>query len=155
MLQNQQVIHEIVNPEKYRGGKFPLLNQHFIVQASLVVSYANLPIACMCHCDDVAAIPSLPGFTSLIKGFRRGEMTVLTGPVSLQFVRLKLLLTLFSHCTDFYIFESHHTPYRLDQEKLHSLDKRAWTSPSRALMYYGVASKLRIQDSCTNCYNSI
>jgi len=40
------VIHEIVNPEKYRG----------------------------------AAIPSLPGFTSLIKGFRRGEMTVLTGP---------------------------------------------------------------------------
>ncbi|KAL7536825.1 hypothetical protein ACHAXR_007420, partial [Thalassiosira sp. AJA248-18] len=41
-----QVIHEIVNPEKYRG----------------------------------AAIPSLPGFTSLIKGFRRGEMTVLTGP---------------------------------------------------------------------------
>ena len=25
-------------------------------------------------------IPSLPGFTSLIKGFRRGEMTVLTGP---------------------------------------------------------------------------
>ena len=27
-------------------------------------------------------IPSLPGFTSLIKGFRRGEMTVLTGPVS-------------------------------------------------------------------------
>jgi hypothetical protein len=27
-----------------------------------------------------AVIPSLPGFTSLIKGFRRGEMTVLTGP---------------------------------------------------------------------------
>ena len=27
-----------------------------------------------------APIPSLPGFTSLIKGFRRGEMTVLTGP---------------------------------------------------------------------------
>jgi hypothetical protein len=25
-------------------------------------------------------MPSLPGFTSLIKGFRRGEMTVLTGP---------------------------------------------------------------------------
>jgi len=42
----EQVIHEIVNPEKYRG----------------------------------APIPSLPGFTSLIKGFRRGEMTVLTGP---------------------------------------------------------------------------
>jgi len=41
-----QVIHEIVNPEKYRG----------------------------------AGITSLPGFTSLIKGFRRGEMTVLTGP---------------------------------------------------------------------------
>ncbi|KAL7553107.1 hypothetical protein ACHAWF_016365 [Thalassiosira exigua] len=41
-----QVIHEIVNPEKYRG----------------------------------VPIPSLPGFTSLIKGFRRGEMTVLTGP---------------------------------------------------------------------------
>ena len=30
----------------------------------------------------IAPIPSLPGFTSLIKGFRRGEMTVLTGPVS-------------------------------------------------------------------------
>eukprot|EP01082_Thalassiosira_pseudonana_P001938 g1765.t1.1.5e174188 g1765 g1765.t1 contig11:19512-22188(+) len=41
-----QVIHEIINPEKYRG----------------------------------TPIPSLPGFTSLIKGFRRGEMTVLTGP---------------------------------------------------------------------------
>ncbi|KAL7465656.1 hypothetical protein ACHAXS_007329 [Conticribra weissflogii] len=41
-----QVIHEIVHPEKYRG----------------------------------AGIASLPGFTSLIKGFRRGEMTVLTGP---------------------------------------------------------------------------
>ena len=27
-----------------------------------------------------AAIPSLPTFTNLIKGFRRGEMTVLTGP---------------------------------------------------------------------------
>ena len=31
-------------------------------------------------CSFLAAIPSLPGFTSLIKGFRRGEMTVLTGP---------------------------------------------------------------------------
>jgi hypothetical protein len=41
-----QVIHEITNPDKYRG----------------------------------VPIPSLPGFTSLIKGFRRGEMTVLTGP---------------------------------------------------------------------------
>eukprot|EP00804_Cyclotella_cryptica_P017767 CCRYP_001194-RA/>CCRYP_001194-RA protein AED:0.04 eAED:0.04 QI:158/1/1/1/0.66/0.25/4/1364/672 len=41
-----QVLHEIIHPEKYRG----------------------------------APIPSLPGFTSLIKGFRRGEMTVLTGP---------------------------------------------------------------------------
>ncbi|EED86397.1 predicted protein [Thalassiosira pseudonana CCMP1335] len=41
-----QVIHEIINPEKYRG----------------------------------TPIPSLPGFTSLIKGFRRGELTVLTGP---------------------------------------------------------------------------
>ncbi|KAL7511257.1 hypothetical protein ACHAXN_008154 [Cyclotella atomus] len=41
-----QVLHEIVHPEKYRGSP----------------------------------IPSLPGFTSLIKGFRRGEMTVLTGP---------------------------------------------------------------------------
>eukprot|EP00984_Skeletonema_dohrnii_P007446 scaffold2701_cov137-Skeletonema_dohrnii-CCMP3373.AAC.5 len=41
-----QVIHEITNPDKYRG----------------------------------VPVPSLPGFTSLIKGFRRGEMTVLTGP---------------------------------------------------------------------------
>ena len=40
-----QVLHEIVNPEKYRG----------------------------------APMTSLPGFTSLIKGFRRGELTVLTG----------------------------------------------------------------------------
>ena len=41
-----QVIHEIINPDKYRG----------------------------------TPVKSLPGFTSLIKGFRRGEMTVLTGP---------------------------------------------------------------------------
>jgi twinkle protein len=41
-----QVIHEIINPDKYRG----------------------------------TPVTSLPGFTSLIKGFRRGEMTVLTGP---------------------------------------------------------------------------
>jgi len=41
-----QVLHEIIHPERYRGSP----------------------------------IPSLPGFTSLIKGFRRGEMTVLTGP---------------------------------------------------------------------------
>jgi twinkle protein len=25
-------------------------------------------------------VPSLPAFTDIIKGFRRGEMTVLTGP---------------------------------------------------------------------------
>ncbi|KAL7483359.1 hypothetical protein ACHAW6_009034 [Cyclotella cf. meneghiniana] len=41
-----QVLHEIIHPEKYRG----------------------------------APMTSLPGFTALIKGFRRGEMTVLTGP---------------------------------------------------------------------------
>jgi len=41
-----QVIHEMLNPEKYTG----------------------------------VPVPSLPGFTDIIKGFRRGEMTVLTGP---------------------------------------------------------------------------
>lgn len=41
-----QVIHEMLNPEKYTG----------------------------------VPVPSLPGFTGIIKGFRRGEMTVLTGP---------------------------------------------------------------------------
>ncbi|EJK47953.1 hypothetical protein THAOC_33293 [Thalassiosira oceanica] len=40
-----QVLHEIVHPDKYRG----------------------------------TPMTSLPGFTSLIKGFRRGELTVLTG----------------------------------------------------------------------------
>ena len=41
-----QVLHEMLNPEKYSGVK----------------------------------VPSLPGFTNILKGFRRGEMTVLTGP---------------------------------------------------------------------------
>jgi len=40
-----QVLHEMLNPEKYTG----------------------------------VPVPSLPGFTDIIKGFRRGEMTVLTG----------------------------------------------------------------------------
>jgi twinkle protein len=41
-----QVLHEMLNPEKYSG----------------------------------VPVPSLPGFTDIIKGFRRGELTVLTGP---------------------------------------------------------------------------
>ena len=41
-----QVLHEMLNPEKYTG----------------------------------VPVPSLPGFTDIIKGFRRGELTVLTGP---------------------------------------------------------------------------
>jgi len=32
------------------------------------------------YCDTPVTSLRLPGFTSLIKGFRRGEMTVLTGP---------------------------------------------------------------------------
>lgn len=42
----QQVLHEIMNPDKYVG----------------------------------APVPSLPKLTEIVKGFRRGEMTVLTGP---------------------------------------------------------------------------
>jgi twinkle protein len=41
----KEVLHEMLNPERYAG----------------------------------VPIPSLPGFTDIIKGFRRGEMTVLTG----------------------------------------------------------------------------
>lgn len=41
-----EVLHELLEPDLYKG----------------------------------AAVPSLPQFTNLIKGFRRGEMTVLTGP---------------------------------------------------------------------------
>ncbi len=41
-----EVLHEMLNPEKYSGVK----------------------------------VPSLPQFTNIIKGFRRGELTVLTGP---------------------------------------------------------------------------
>jgi len=42
----EQVLHEIINPDKYAG----------------------------------VGVTSLPVFTSIIKGFRRGEMTLLTGP---------------------------------------------------------------------------
>ena len=42
----QEVLHEMMHPDKYTG----------------------------------VPVPSLPGFTKLIKGFRRGELTVLTGP---------------------------------------------------------------------------
>ena len=42
----EQVLHEIINPDKYAG----------------------------------VGVSSLPAFTSIIKGFRRGEMTLLTGP---------------------------------------------------------------------------
>ena len=42
----KEVLHEMLNPERYAG----------------------------------VPVPSLPGFTDIIKGFRRGELTVLTGP---------------------------------------------------------------------------
>jgi hypothetical protein len=42
----KEVLHEMLNPERYAG----------------------------------VPVPSLPAFTDIIKGFRRGEMTVLTGP---------------------------------------------------------------------------
>jgi len=41
--------------------------------------FSGIPRVDILFCVE-APIASLPGFTSLIKGFRRGEMTVLTGP---------------------------------------------------------------------------
>lgn len=75
------MIHEVVNPEKYRGSKSTESDaiEYYLdsTHSSLISAYHLIQLAIAFLS---AVIPSLPGFTSLIKGFRRGEMTVLTGP---------------------------------------------------------------------------
>lgn len=44
------------------------------------------------------SVPSLPTFTGLIKGFRRGELTVLTGPTGSGKVRATVVLIVILHC---------------------------------------------------------
>ena len=72
-----------------------ILNEASLVPHERIVTFEDLRsevLQEMLHPEKFTGVPvpSLPGFTKLVKGFRRGEMTVLTGPTGSGKVSLKV-----------------------------------------------------------------
>lgn len=96
-----------------------------------------------------APVPSLPGFTNIVKGFRRGELTVLTGPTGSGKVRLLTGVDLHTTSESFSFCQISVTTCRL-----HSLDSCRWILRSRVSIPCGAVLRLRTLDSCKSCYSS-
>jgi hypothetical protein len=98
-------------------------------------------------------VPSLPSFTKLIKGFRRGEMTVLTGPTGryvqyytpLYIVLLyceyqNIMYILYLPCVLLYLGDS----FLFTVARRHFWDNCHWTLQTRGSTLCGVVLRLRI-----------